>query len=411
MLDPLLADLRLSVRDLARSRRRTASAASAAAFGVAALMLAAGFIDWIFLAMRDATIHSQLGHVKIVRPGYYRAGQADPFDYLLPNVDAPELRAIGSVPGVSVVAPRLAFNALLSRGDMTVSVIGEGVVPDKERDLSRSIAITAGRGLAADESREVVVGEGLAGLAGLAVGDNVVLLATTATGGTNMVEARVAGISTSAIKAFDDWAVRVPLPLAQQLLRTSGATTWTVLLDRTDATAAAVAALRGRMPDSGFEVVPWTDLADFYNKTVAIFSRQVSFVRWVIAIIIVLSIANSMMMTITERTGEIGTSLALGVPRARIRRRFLVQGALLGTLGGLAGLALGTVLAYAITAVGVPMPAPPGSAHGYIGGILVTPRLAFESFALAVVTSAAASVYPAFRASRLPIVDALRHNR
>jgi len=221
----------------------------------------------------------------------------------------------------------------------------------------------------------------------------------------------VAGISTSATKVVDDWVVRVPLGLAQKLLRVSGANTWTVLLDETDATQAAVESLRGRMPASAFEVVPWTELADFYNKTVAIFSRQVSFVRWVIAVIIVLSIANSMMMTIMERTGEIGTSLALGVPRWRVRRRFLIQGAMLGTIGGLAGAALGILLAYAINAFGIPMPAPPGSAHGYIGGILLTPRLVVESFALAVVTSTVASIYPAFKASRMPIVDALRHNR
>src|SRR4029079_17475976 len=76
-LDQLLADLRICVRDLARSRRRTASAASAAAFGVAALMCAAGFIDWILLAMRGAAIHSQLGHAKVVRPGFYTSGLAD----------------------------------------------------------------------------------------------------------------------------------------------------------------------------------------------------------------------------------------------------------------------------------------------------------------------------------------------
>jgi putative ABC transport system permease protein len=284
-------------------------------------------------------------------------------------------------------------------------------MPGKEIELGRSIAISQGRALASDEASQVVVGEGLATLAGVTVGDRVVLLATTAAGGTNMVEATVAGISTSATKVVDDWVVRVPLGLAQKLLRVTGANTWTVLLDETDATQAAVESLRGRMPASAFEVVPWTELADFYNKTVAIFSRQVSFVRWVIAVIIVLSIANSMMMTIMERTGEIGTSLALGVPRWRVRRRFLIQGAMLGTIGGLAGVALGILLAYAINLIGIPMPAPPGSAHGYTGGVLLTPRLVVESFALAVVTSTVASIYPAFKASRMPIVDALRHNR
>ena len=195
-----------------------------------------------------------------------------------------------------------------------------------------------------------------------------------------MVEATIAGISTSATKAVDDWAVRVPLPLAQQLLRVTGANTWTLLLDRTDATAATVESVRGRIPAERFEVVPWTELADFYNKTVALFSRQVSVVRVVIAVIIVLSIANSMMMTVMERTGEIGTSLALGVPRSRVLlpvpdagrdarrgrrpRRRRDRRAFSATI---------------ITAVGIPMPAPPGSARGYIAGILLTPRLVAES--------------------------------
>lgn len=410
-LDQLVADLRICLRDLARSRRRTASAASAAAFGVAALMLAAGFIDWIFLAMRDATIHSQLGHAKVVRPGFYSGGLADPFRFLLPSTDAREFREIESVPRVQVVAPRLSFNALLSHGEITVSVIGDGVVPEKEKELGRSIAIVAGHALQDDEARQIVVGEGVAAVAGLAVGDTVVLLATTASGGTNMVEATIAGISNSATKAIDDWAVRVPLALAQQLLRVSGANTWTLLLDRTDATASTVESVRSRIPAQGFEVVPWTELADFYNKTVALFSRQVAVVRLVIAIIIVLSIANSMMMTVMERTGEIGTSLALGVPRSRVLRRFLMQGAILGALGGLVGVVVGEILGSIITAVGIPMPAPPGSARGYIAGILLTPRLVIECFVLAVVTSTLASVYPAWKASRMPIVDALRHNR
>ena len=411
IVEQLLADLKLSVRDLARNRRRTLSAASAVAAGVVALMLAAGFIDWIYLAMRDATIHSLLGHVKVVRPGYFGAGAADPFAFLLPDATAPEVAVIEADPRVRTVAPRLAFNALLSRGETTVSFVGEGVVPGKETELGRSITITVGHGLTDEHVDEIVVGEGLAAAAGVQPGDTVVLLANTGTGGVNAVEVRVVGIFASAIKSFDDWSLRMPLALAQRLLRVSGAHSWTLLLDRTDRTDAVVASLRERLPAAKFEVAPWTSLADFYNKTVALFSRQVAFVRWVIAIIIVLSIANSMMMTVMERTGEIGTSMALGMKRARVQRLFLIQGALLGTFGGIAGAVTGGMLAHVISAIGIPMPAPPGSSHGYIGEILVTPRLVGEALALAITTSIAASVYPAYKASRMTIVDALRHNR
>ncbi|MEO6749465.1 MAG: FtsX-like permease family protein, partial [Casimicrobiaceae bacterium] len=126
--------------------------------------------------------------------------------------------------------------------------------------------------------------------------------------------------------------------------------------------------------------------------------------------IIVLSIANTMTMAVAERTSEIGTAMALGARRTRILHQFIAEGVLLGLLGGLAGLAIGLALAPAISAVGIPMPRAPGMAHGHIAGILVTPRMGIEVLALAFVTALLASIYPAWKASRMLIVDALRHS-
>jgi putative ABC transport system permease protein len=117
------------------------------------------------------------------------------------------------------------------------------------------------------------------------------------------------------------------------------------------------------------------------------------------------------MMSVLERVGEIGTAMALGVTRGQILRQFLTEGALVGALGGAIGVGIGTVLAYAISAIGIPMPPPPGMGRGYIAEIMVTPRLALEALGLAVATTLAASVYPAWKAARLVIVDALRFNR
>ena len=71
------ANLRLAFRNLWRNRRRSAIALSTIGFGVVALVLAGGFIEWIFWAMRTATIESQLGHVQVVRQGYLEAGASD----------------------------------------------------------------------------------------------------------------------------------------------------------------------------------------------------------------------------------------------------------------------------------------------------------------------------------------------
>jgi putative ABC transport system permease protein len=194
-------------------------------------------------------------------------------------------------------------------------------------------------------------------------------------------------------------------------MRVDGDHTLVVLLDETRRTASVAASLQRRIAASGFEVTPWYELADWYNKTVTLFSAQAAVVNLIIAIIIVLSISNTLTMSVLERVGEIGTAMALGVRRAQILRQFLVEGVLLGAIGGLAGVVLGTAAAYAISAVGIPMPPPPGMGRGYVAEIMVTPRLALEAFGLALGTTLVASVYPAWKAARFPIVDALRFNR
>src|SRR4030095_12868956 len=94
------------------------------------------------------------------------------------------------------------------------------------------------------------------------------------------------------------------------------------------------------------DVTPWHDVptADFYHKTVSLFSKQVLVVKVMIAVIIVLSIANTMMNNVRERVGEIGTCMALGDRRATILRRFLMEGAVLGLLGGTAGVGAAVAL-------------------------------------------------------------------
>jgi putative ABC transport system permease protein len=256
------------------------------------------------------------------------------------------------------------------------------------------------------------MGRGLAENLGVDVGDTVILLASTTTGGINAVECRILGLFFTISKAYDDSTLRAPLSLAQQLLRTSQAHRWIVVLDETGQTATAVSALRARIGAAQqLELVPWYQLADFYTKTVTLLSRQVTVVNIIIAAIIILSISNTLMMNVMERTGEIGTSMALGVTRGRILSRFLCEGLLFGLVGGMVGCALGLTLASVISAKGIPMPPPPDASQGYLGRIMVTWELALSALALAATTTLIASIYPAWKASRLVIVDALRHNR
>lgn len=410
------AELRIAARNVLRNPRRTGIALAAVAFGIAALVLALGFVEWVLWAMRETTIHSQLGHVQIAKRGFRDSGAADPFRYLLPRGAWNKL-ALAELDYVRVVAPRIEFSGLASRGDATVSFIAEGVDPRREaamqkvHRLARPVNIVTGSDLSLEARDEAILGQGLANALGARPGDRIVLLATTASGGTGAVEVEVRGFFVTVSKAFDDSALRVPLAVAERLLSVAGAHKLVVVLDDTTSTDRAVRALAPRAAAATLEVTPWYEVSDFYNKTVDLFRRQSAVVAVIIAILIVLGISSVMVMTVYERTTEIGTVLALGVPRRRLMLQFLLEGCLLGLAGSLFGVLLGLGGAWLASTIGIPMPPPPGQSWGYTGEILVTPLIVMQAVLLAAISATMTSIYPAWKASRMRIVDALRTNR
>ncbi len=406
----IITELRVASRNLKRTRSRTAVAVLTVACGLMAYLLAGGFIEWIFHGMRETTIRSQLGHIQVVKPGYLEKGIADPYDFLLaPHSE--ELLKIKQHPDVVSVAERLVFSGLASFGDTTVTFTGEGIDPQREAVISDAIFLRSGNNLVSTDQRAIILGEGLAKNLGVKPGDSIILLATSANGVPNAIEVNVSGIFYTSSKEFDDTALRLPIDLARKLMRVNGATLWVVLLENTNLTKQVVADLRATLPHAKLEVIPWSDLADFYNKTVVLFGKQVSFMKMIIAMIIILTISNIQTMSVLERTTEIGTMMALGSRRASVLRMFIFEGLMIGVLGGLVGLAVGYGIAELVSTIGIPMPPPPGMEVGLTGQILVTTELALDALGLAFMTTLAASVIPAWKASRLNIVDALRCNQ
>jgi len=408
--DLYLRDLKLAVRNIVRQRQRSLFALAIIIGGVIAFMLAGGFIQWIFDNIREKTIYAQLGHVQIVRPGFFEKGVSDPYSYLLPQND-PLLGQIAETPGVRAIAPRLAFTGLISHNESSVGFGGEGVDPARETELSRYLFIVKGQGLSADDPNGIIVGEGLAANLGIKAGDTVVLLGSTRKGGLNAIECHVRGLFMTSTKAYDDAFLRTPLPIAQQLSRVTGATSWVVVLNRTEDTDDFVTKIRANANRSDVQLVPWHEMADFYKKTVALMSRQIGSVNLMIGLIIILSISNTLSAAVIERTGEIGTIMALGSRARDVLRLFILEGLILGILGGVIGVIAGSLLAALISYVGIPMPPPPGMARGFIGQININSSIVFEALALAIVTTLLASIFPAWKASRMVIVDALRHQR
>lgn len=406
-MDP--SQLKLAFRDLTRRPARTLISLSAIVFGVVALLLAGGFIEWIFWAIREAAIQTGLGHVQISRPDFRSEGFADPHGFLLPDGSG-ELVLVRGAPNVETVGERLLLSGLVSSGETTMAFGGEAVDPVAEQTLSKVLQVD-GENLDEDDASGVLLGRGLAKALGVKQGDTVSFIVNLKNGGINAVEGHLRGTFSTQVKAYDDSAVRMPIALARQLMRVKDSHLWVVALTSTEQTDDTIAYLRERLPADKFEIKSWFELSDFYQKTVILLSRQLDFVFLLIGVIIVLGISNTMTMSVLERTGEIGTIMALGTPPRRVLQLFILQGFLLGAIGGTVGLTIGFLLAQIISYFGIPMPPPPGRDAGYSAEIILTAQLAIWSGLVAVIPTTLASLYPAWKAAHLPIVDALRHNR
>ncbi len=415
----LFSFINIAVRNVFRNRIRSFITILAIAFGSSSLIIAGGFFEDTFMRMREGVIHSHLGHIQINLAGYELKGSTAPFDYL---IEEPQeiIDLIESVNHVELVTPRISFYGLISTGENTVSVLCQGIVPEAEAQLniiknmkppSKGFEIQAGKDLNKDDLYDMIIGRGLSNNIGGKIGDSLVIMAQTTGGSINAYDINLKGEFFTASKEFDDRAVRMPLETAKSLVRTKGVQTLVVLLEKTEQTELVKNELKTlfKTKNLNLELKSWDELAEFYNKTVELYSRQFFVLKLIIMAIVILSIFNAINMSIRERTREIGTIMAIGYLRSDIMKQFLLEGIIIGFVGGLFGIFLGSASAYIISIFGIPMPPPPGSTIGWTAMIKIVPDLLITSFLISIGSSLISSFYPAYTASRLQITDALRY--
>jgi len=401
--------LRLALRNVARHRGRTTMTLAAIAFGVASLILTGGFVRDIYAQLGEALIHSQTGHLQLMRNGYYESGTRSPERYRIDDVAGLE-RSIGALPQVEDVMARVAFAGLLNNGRTDWAIVGEGVEPDKEARLGSYMRIVAGRQLRDGDREGVLVGAGVAAALGLAPGRRVTLLVNSAEAGMNTIDLEVVGVFQSFSKDFDARAIRITRAAATDLLASPGANTLVVSLRNTADTDDVAAALRKRFGVAPFEVLTWKRLNDFYDKTVALYDHQFGVLQLIILGMVLLSVANSVNMTVFERLGEFGTMRALGNRTRDVVRLVIVEAGCLGVIGATIGVALGVALALVISAIGIPMPPPPNANLGYTAHVRVVPWVVATAFLVGIIGSLLAAIWPARRVARRDLAEALQAN-
>ncbi|HUH62024.1 MAG TPA: FtsX-like permease family protein [Terracidiphilus sp.] len=404
--------LLLAFRNVFRNRRRTSMTLLMVGGGVAGLLLVGGFFAYLLRGLRESTIHNGLGHLQIFNAEHFRRDEVHVLDTGIGNWRqvAAKTRTAAHVRGV---APRIDFYGMLSNGVKSAVFMGSAVDPDIERSMGFSPYLSAGRDLGGNENGEVeaLIGTGVARSMSVKVGDGLTILAVTADGALNGIDVQIVGIVNTGYKEVDDRYLRITLPSAQRLLQTDRVTNLVVGLDTTERTDSVAAELGPRLSGFAQEMTlrKWIDLATYYKQVRTMFNGIFLFLGVIVFFMVLMASVNTILITMFERVREIGTMLAMGTPRRWVVALFMVEAGLTGVLGALVGLAAGNLLGALLNASGLHLPPPPGTTFDMHFRVLYEPGLMIASSLLVIVSLALASIWPAIRASRLQIVEALAH--
>lgn len=402
------ARVMLALRNLLRHRSRTAATITAIGIGVVCMILAGGFVKDIFFQLGEATIHSQTGHIQLARQGFWAARSRASDMYMIDTPD--ELKKkLASLPGLDQVVARVNFIGMLNNGKRDLGIIGDGIEPEGESKVGSFMRYIEGHALTDGDKDGMVIGQGIAKSLNLKIGDHITLVVNISKGAINTMEFKIVGVFQSFSKEFDARAVRIPLVAAQELLDTRAVHLLVMTLQRTEDTDRIASSVKNVVLNENIEVMTWKGLSDFFEKTVQLYDAQFGVLRLIISFMVLLSVANSINMTLFERTKEFGTLLALGDRPKTVAVLIMTEAILLGLIGATIGMIFGCIAAWTISAIGIEMPPPPNSNLGYMALIRLEPAAVLTSGAIGFFATFLASIFPALRTAKLNIVDALRH--
>lgn len=403
--------LSIAARNVVSHRRRAALTALAVLLGVMAVTAMRGALNGVQKALRSEAIDSQIGAIQVHRSGYMAQIFGAPLDLDLP-ADAAFLNKIRAVPNVRAAAPRIQFGGMVSSGDATTFAMLQAVDPEMERLVcpSRSERLSEGELVSAAQPDGLVLSAELARRIGAArkPGDigRVAVLANDRDGSLNAVDTRLIGLNgLPKSPGLETRLGVIGLGHAQELLRMPGRATEIAIavddLEQVEATRQALAGLLGK----DYEVATWPELAKTVADATALQDKVLRLMTAVLLIVALVGVVNAMLMSVLERTREIGVMLALGMKRQSIVGLFFLESLVITAGAALPGLGLARVLLYWLARANLSFQAPGG------GLLVVRPELHGSDVAVVlsavVVGAIGAALIPARHAARLRPVEAL----
>lgn len=402
--------LTLAIRNLWKNRRSSLATLAAIAVGFMAINLFSGYISNVYRGLADGAIHGEgLGHLIITKRGFFANGSLHPERYLFVQAELARLQAeLQQEAAIELISPRLSVSGLVSNGRVSTIFIAEGEEPRTANRLWRP-----GLGLpqlADDQPNAGLVSKSLANMLDVKAGGSLVTLTSTLAGQTNALDLDVLAVWDTQMAATNDKLMKLPLAYVQKLLDTDGASRVVVLLKKDVDANRMRATLLPRLQAAGFdiEIKTWVELSTFYRQVKNLFDLIFIFLTSIVSVVALMSIVNTLSMSVMERVREIGTLRALGMKRSGIVRIFATEGGVLGLAGCVVGIGCTVLVTLAINLAHLQY-TPPSSSSPVPLTVAIRPGMLWASLVALALVAMLAAFWPARRAAQSEIIDALGH--
>jgi len=406
---------KIAIRNLSRYKRRTFLTSSLIAIGVMFVLVfvaASGSFKYIMVGQ---ITDSMLGHLQVHKMGYMASIDSLPLTLNLSSKLEKKLeKTIKNIPEIEAFSPRIKFGAMFSNFIETTNLRVNGVYPEKEIATVPLFLSRIKQGEKSIKEGEILIPELLANGLKTKVGDTVVVIATNRDGSVNGKQFVIGGIIESVtgpggrdgymhIKDAMEVLRMEEIEISEVAIRLKDFDNLNTVSNRLDEMMSTELNKQGKPV---FDVRTWEELSPFYN-VVRMIDVMTFFIKLMLIAIVLVSIMNVMIMAVFERIREIGTISAIGTMPKKILSLFLIEGFSLGVLGAVVGnmLALGVIFIINLAKITFNF--------GRQSGLVLSPSLNTGDIlwisTIVIIVSVAAALQPAFKASRMQPVDALRH--
>jgi putative ABC transport system permease protein len=409
--------LKIAARNLLRYKRRTLLTSILITLGVVAVLLFVSVSGSFKSMMVGQITDSMLGHLQVHRKGYIASIDSLPLNRNLKGKQVATVKEfLDASPEVEAYSMRIKLGAMFSNYNETTNIRINAVNPKQEQQASPMLVdrIIQGEKEGLLDKGEILVPELIAKGMKVKVGDTIVLVATNKDGLVNGQPFVVRGIleSISGPGGRDGY---IHLSDAKTLLRIDKpeVSEIAIRLKDMDSLPGVLAHLEGdlggilnKQGKPVFEVHSWEKLSPF-SKIAAMIDLMTLFIKIMLVAIVLVSIMNVMIMSVYERIHEIGTIAAIGTSPGKILGLFLTEGLLLGILGTLIGLVISLVAIAGMNVSNISFD------FGRQKDLLLAPVISTSDVLLVVgiviAVAVIGSLQPAWKASRMNPITALRH--